>query len=217
VAERAAPAVFDAGLPGLRLVELPVHRDARGWFFESFRAACYRDLLGPQAVFVQDNVSSSTRGVLRGLHFQAHHPQGKLVGVIQGEIYDVAVDLRRDSPTFGRWRGTVLTQPGGLASAPIDAGAAPSAQPARRLSTPAPGAPYRQLWIPPGFAHGFATLSDTAIVQYKCTDYYRPDDEACLLWSDPTLGIGWPVDEPVVSARDRHGRAWADWVAGGAS
>ena len=210
-----APVAVDAGLPGLRLVELAVHGDARGWFFESFRAACYRDLLGPQAVFVQDNVSSSTRGVLRGLHFQAHHPQGKLVGVIRGEIYDVAVDLRRDSPTFGQWRGMVLTQPGGLTPAPTAAGAAPSSRPVRRSPTSVPGTLYRQLWIPPGFAHGFATLSDMAIVQYKCTDYYRPDDEACLSWNDPTLGIDWPVDEPVVSARDRNGRAWADWVAGG--
>jgi dTDP-4-dehydrorhamnose 3,5-epimerase len=179
---------MDAGLPGLRLVELPVHADARGWFLESFRAETYRQLLGPDAVFVQDNVSSSTRHVLRGLHCQVRHPQGKLLSVIQGTIRDVVVDVRRDSPTFGQWRGVTLSQPG-----PV----------------------LRQLWIPPGFAHGFVALSDTAVVQYKCTEYYRPDDEACLLWNDPALAIDWLVTAPEVSARDRQGRPWADWVAHG--
>jgi dTDP-4-dehydrorhamnose 3,5-epimerase len=195
VAERVAPVAVDAGLPGLRLVELPVHGDARGWFLESFRMQAYRDLLGAEAVFVQDNVSYSRRHVLRGLHCQVRHPQGKLVSVIQGAIYDVAVDVRRGSPAFGQWRGVTLTQP--------------------REATPESPQVLRQLWLPPGFAHGFVALSDIAVVQYKCTDYYRPDDEACLLWNDPALGIDWPVNEPAVSARDRNGSAWADWVAGG--
>jgi dTDP-4-dehydrorhamnose 3,5-epimerase len=196
VAERVAPVAVDAGLPGLRLVELPMHGDARGWFLESFRAQAYRDLLGAEAVFVQDNVSCSARHVLRGLHFQARHPQGKLVSVLQGTIHDVAVDVRRDSPTFGQWRGVTLTQP------------------EQRDAAPEAPQVFRQLWVPPGFAHGFVALSDVAVVQYKCTGYYRPDDEVCLLWRDPALGIDWPVDEPVVSTRDRNGRAWADWVAG---
>jgi dTDP-4-dehydrorhamnose 3,5-epimerase len=152
-----------------------VHRDARGFFLETYNARKYAagGITGP---FVQDNHSRSARGTLRGLHAQVKRPQGKLVRVVEGEIYDVALDIRRRSPAFGRWVGM-------------------------RIS----GEDFRQLWIPPGFAHGFCVLSETAHVEYKCTEPYDAADEVSILWSDPDLGIAWPIRDPIVSAKD--GRA----------
>jgi dTDP-4-dehydrorhamnose 3,5-epimerase len=158
-----------------------VFSDARGFFFESFNAREFREATGLQVDFVQDNHSKSTRGVLRGLHYQIQHAQGKLVRVTQGSIFDVVVDLRRSSPTFGRWCGQVL------------------------------GADrHEQLWIPPGLAHGFAVLSETAEVLYKTTDYWYPEHERVLLWNDPALGIAWPIDgAPLLAAKDEAGKPLA--------
>jgi dTDP-4-dehydrorhamnose 3,5-epimerase len=167
--------VIPCKLDGLLVIEPRVFGDARGFFLESWQAERYRQA-GVSGEFVQDNLSSSRRGILRGLHFQSPNPQGKLVQALEGEIFDVAVDLRRGSPTFGRWEGIVL-----------------SAQ------------NRRQLWVPPGFAHGFAVVSETALFHYKCTAYYSPADECTLSWNDPDLGIPWPVDEPILSAKDRAG------------
>ncbi len=159
-------------LPDVYLIEPRVFTDARGFFLETWQVNTYtqRQIPGP---FVQDNFSTSHRGVLRGLHYQLKRPQGKLVSVFQGEVFDVAVDIRRDSPTFGRWVG-------------------------ERLSADN----HRQLYIPPGFAHGFCVLSDTAGFFYKCTDFYDPGDEYGLRWDDPALGIAWPVSQPLLSAKD---------------
>ncbi len=150
-------------------------RDERGFFVESYNRRDFAEAVGADFEFGQDNHSRSTRGVLRGLHYQlSPHAQGKLVRVANGEIFDVAVDLRGDSPTFGRWFGIVLSAEKG-----------------------------NQLWIPPGFAHGFLTLSETADVLYKATDYYAPDCERTVAWDDPAIGIDWPLDvEPILSARD---------------
>lgn len=159
-------------LNGLRLIRPRRFGDARGWFLESWQEARYRDAGLPER-FVQDNFSYSARGVLRGLHFQNPHAQGKLVMVLLGEVWDVAVDLRRSSPTFGRWQGVRL---GG--DEPL------------------------QFYVPPGFAHGFVVLSDTALFHYKCTAAYSPADEHSVRWDDPDLAIAWPVRDPVLSARD---------------
>jgi dTDP-4-dehydrorhamnose 3,5-epimerase len=159
-------------LPGVAVVETRTHRDERGWFRELWREEAYRDALGVPP-FVQDNVSRSGRGVLRGLHVQHPQPQGKLVSVLEGEIWDVAVDVRAGSPTAGRWVAETLTAEGG-----------------------------RQLWIPAGFAHGFVVLSDAAVVHYRCTAPYRRDADRAVLWSDPELAIPWPVAEPILSPRD---------------
>lgn len=178
--------VQDTKLPGVKRIELAVFQDDRGCFLESYQQERYAQALGDAVRFVQDNCSYSHRGVLRGLHYQVEHSQGKLVRVAQGEIFDVAVDLRPGSPTFGQWEGHTLS----------------SAQ----LALPAAGtASHIQLWIPPGFAHGFFTLSETAVVEYKCTDYYHPGDEACLLWNDPELAIAWPDVQPRLSDKDRAG------------
>ena len=167
--------VVETPLTGLLLVESPVFRDDRGYFVEVFHQEKFRSL-GLPTEFVQDNHSLSSKGVLRGLHFQREQPQGKLVRAVQGEIFDVAVDLRRASRTFGEWFGTTLQAGDG-----------------------------RQLWIPPGFAHGFYVLSDTADVSYKCTTLYHGPSDASLLWNDATLGIQWPIpngDTPLLSAKD---------------
>ncbi|MCP5155230.1 MAG: dTDP-4-dehydrorhamnose 3,5-epimerase [Ectothiorhodospiraceae bacterium] len=157
------------------LIEPTVHRDGRGFFVESYHAARYAEHLGADVRFVQDNHSRSGAGVLRGLHYQLARPQGKLVRVTFGRIFDVAVDLRRGSPAFGRWTAVELSADD-----------------------------HRQLWIPPGFAHGFLVLGDAAEVQYKTTDYWVADDERCVRFDDPTIGIPWPLTgEPVLSARDR--------------
>ena len=175
--------VTELDLPGVLLIETRRFDDKRGWFLESWNAARYREA-GVDLSFVQDNVSFSRKGVLRGLHFQDPHPQGKLVWVVQGEVWDVAVDVRRGSPTFGRWLGHTL-----------------SANNAR------------QLFIPEGFAHGFVVLSETALVCYKCTAPYRPEAERTLRWDDPDVGIEWPISDPVVSEKDAGGSGLAEYVA----
>jgi dTDP-4-dehydrorhamnose 3,5-epimerase len=153
-------------------VEPTVHRDERGFFFEVFHAEKFA-ALGLEVNFVQDNHSASRRGTLRGLHLQTIEPQGKLVRCLEGEIFDVAVDVRRGSPSFGRWHGESLSAEN-----------------------------HHQLWIPEGFAHGFAVLSERAQVEYKCTAPYRPDGDLAICWSDRSIGVDWPVDEPLLSARD---------------
>jgi dTDP-4-dehydrorhamnose 3,5-epimerase len=170
-------------LPGVFVVAPVVFGDARGFFYESFNQRKLEAALGRELRFVQDNHSRSARGVLRGLHYQLPKPQGKLVRVVRGEVFDVAVDLRRGSPTRGRWLGEVLSAEN-----------------------------KRQLWIPEGFAHGFLVLSDQAEFLYKTTDYYAPEHERCIRWDDPTLAIAWPSagGPPQVSAKDAQGLALAD-------
>ncbi len=169
-------------IPDVLVIEPKVFGDARGFFFESFNARAFRDATGLDEQFVQDNHSRSARGVLRGLHYQIRQPQGKLVRVVRGAVFDVAVDLRRASPTFGRWAGVELSEDN-----------------------------HRQLWVPPGFAHGFVVLTESADFLYKTTDYYAPEHERCLKWDDPAVGIDWPLGaEPVLSAKDRDGKALGD-------
>ena len=166
--------VTPTAIADVLVLEPKVFGDARGFFFESFNARDFAQATGLTHDFVQDNHSKSARGVLRGLHYQIQHPQGKLVRVVQGEVFDVAVDLRRRSPTFGRWVG-------------------------ERLSADN----KRQLWVPPGFAHGFVVLSESAEFLYKTTDYWYPEHERSLLWNDPELGIDWPIsDAPQLAAKD---------------
>jgi len=168
-------------IPDVILIEPKVFGDARGFFYESWNERTFNSL-GLDVRFVQDNHSKSQKNVLRGLHYQIQHPQGKLVRVISGEVYDVAVDLRRSSPTFGQWVGFVLS--------------AENAQMA---------------WIPPGFAHGFCVTSESAEFLYKTTDYWHPEHERTLLWNDPTLNIDWPLHEtPLIAAKDAAGRPLAD-------
>lgn len=175
--------VIDKGpLAGLWLLTPDVYRDARGYFLEAHHQQKY-STQGLDVRFVQDNLSHSKKNVLRGLHYQFPNWQGKLVYVVQGEIFDVAVDIRRDSPTFGQWHGITLSAEN-----------------------------HQQFYIPPGFAHGFCVLSETAHVIYKCTDFYRPEQEHTLAWNDPALGIAWPVREPLLSAKDAQGRPLADAV-----
>ena len=169
-------------IPEVLLVTPKVHRDERGYFLETYRADRYVEA-GIPASFVQDNRSRSTKGVLRGLHAQRRRPQGKLVQVVSGRIFDVAVDLRRDSPTFRRWVGATLTADGA-----------------------------EQLWVPPGFAHGFCVLSPTAVVEYKCTAPYDPADEMRIAWDDPEIGVRWPVEAPVLSEKDRTAPRLDDWL-----
>lgn len=164
--------VTETRLPGVLIIEPKVHGDARGFFLESFSAARYREA-GVALEFVQDNHSRSRRGVLRGLHSQAAHPQGKLVRCARGEVFDVAVDIEPASPTFGQWVGARLSDEN-----------------------------HRQLWIPPGYAHGFLVLSELADFEYKCTAYYDPADEIGVAWNDPDIGIEWPLPEPLLSAKD---------------
>ena len=167
--------VIDTKLAGVKIIEPRVFGDARGFFLETFQADRYAEH-GMTLPFVQDNHSRSGKGVLRGLHFQKTKPQGKLVRVVRGEVFDVAVDVRPGSPTFGQWEGVVLSDDN-----------------------------KRQYWIPPGLAHGFVVLSESADFEYKCTDYYDPSDEGCLLWNDPAVGIEWPVSAPLLSAKDQQG------------
>jgi dTDP-4-dehydrorhamnose 3,5-epimerase len=159
-------------LDGLLVIDPPVFGDHRGFFMESYHRQRYIDA-GIDLEFVQDNFSFSRRGTLRGMHFQNPHAQGKLVSVLQGEVFDVAVDIRRLSPTFGRWVGVGLS-----------------------------GENKRQFWIPPGFAHGFLVMSETALFHYKCTNVYSPPDETGFRWNDPAVGIQWPMFQPMLSARD---------------
>jgi len=159
-------------LPGVLLIQPDVYRDPRGFFLETYHERKYAEggIPGP---FVQDNHSHSARGTLRGLHAQRLRPQGKLVRAVEGEMFDVAVDIRRGSPSFGKWVGFILS-----------------------------GENFQQLWIPPGFAHGFCALSERVHVEYKCTDFYDPADEMAVAWNDPEIAIAWPVESPALSARD---------------
>lgn len=171
--------VTPTAIPEVMLVEPTVFGDARGFFLESFNARDFRAATGLDVNFVQDNHSGSSRGVLRGLHYQLRQPQGKLVRVAHGEVFDVAVDLRRSSPTFGRWVGATLSAEN-----------------------------RRQLWIPPGFAHGFLVLSEWAECLYKATDFYAPQAERVVRWDDPTIAVAWPIgDTPTLASRDRSARA----------
>lgn len=164
-------------IPDVLIVEPKVFGDNRGFFFESFNQQVFNDVVGQEVQFVQDNHSHSVKDVLRGLHYQTQQPQGKLVRVVQGVVYDVAVDLRKFSTTFGQWVGTELSDDN-----------------------------HRQVWIPPGFAHGFVVLSESADVLYKTTNYYEPKHERCLAWNDTTIGIRWPISsEPILSEKDSKG------------
>ena len=169
--------VWPSDIPEVLLLEPRVHQDERGFFLESYNRRTFEQATGLSVEFVQDNQSFSVRNVLRGLHYQILQPQGKLIQVMAGEIYDVAVDLRRSSPTFGKWIGVTLA-----------------------------GGSHRMLWIPPGFAHGYIVLSEHAIVFYKTTDFYAPEHERTILWNDAALGVRWPLEgEPIVSDKDRRG------------
>ena len=169
--------IIPTTIPDVLIFEPTVHADDRGFFMETYREADFRQVTGCARPFVQDNHSRSVRNVLRGLHYQIRQPQGKLVRVIAGEIFDVAVDLRRNSPTFGKWAGATLSAEN-----------------------------KRQMWIPEGFAHGFLVISDVADTLYKATDYYSPEHERTLLWNDPALGITWPLPEqPTLAAKDVAG------------
>ena len=167
-------------LPGVLLIEPDVYRDPRGFFLETYQEKKYAEH-GIQGPLVQDNHSHSRRGTLRGLHAQSRRPQGKLVRAVEGEMFDVAVDIRRGSPTFARWFGAVLS-----------------------------GQNFCQLWVPPGFAHGFCVLSETVHVEYKCTDFYDPEDEVAVAWDDPAIGVAWPIQDPVLSAKDQKALRLAD-------
>lgn len=169
-------------IPDVLVIEPRVFGDQRGFFFESFNQQAFDEAVGSKVVFVQDNHSKSAKNVLRGLHYQLPpKAQGKLVRVVQGEVFDVAVDIRKESPTFGKWVGEVLSAEN-----------------------------KKQLWIPPGFAHGFLTLSETAEFLYKTTDYYAPQFERCIRWDDPDLAVVWPIDgAPLLSAKDAEGLALA--------
>jgi len=172
----------ETGLPGLLILEPKVFGDARGFFFESHNQRRFEQLTGVTAGFVQDNHSRSARNVLRGLHYQIKQPQGKLVRAVAGEVFDVAVDIRRSSPTFGKWFGTRLSAEN-----------------------------KKMMWIPVGFAHGFVVLSDHAEFLYKTTDYWAPEHERCIAWNDPTLAIDWPLQgEPLLSAKDAAGRPFPE-------
>lgn len=173
--------VIPTAIPDVLIIEPRVFGDERGFFFESFNARRFAEATGVQAKFVQDNHSRSQRGVLRGLHYQLPQAQGKLVRVVRGRVLDVAVDIRRSSPNFGRWVSVELTEKS-----------------------------HRQLWVPPGFAHGFVVLSESADVLYKTTDYYAPKHEHCIRWDDPNLAIDWQLPEPPqVSAKDAQSVAFA--------
>lgn len=171
-----------ADIPGVIVVEPDVHRDARGYFLETYHADKY-SAGGVPGPFVQDNHSRSVAGTLRGLHLQVRRPQGKLIRVVEGEIFDVAVDVRRGSPTFGRWVGHTLSSEN-----------------------------FRLCWVPPGCAHGFCVLSPVADVEYKCTDVYDPGGEIGIAWDDPALAIRWPIEHPLLSDRDRRHPALAEVI-----
>ena len=169
-------------IPDVIILEPKVFGDERGFFYESFNAKSFADQTGAKVDFVQDNHSKSAKGVLRGLHYQIQQPQGKLVRVVAGEVFDVAVDIRRSSPTFGHWVGVTLSAEN-----------------------------KRQLWIPAGFAHGFLVTSDSAEFLYKTTDYYAPEYERSILWDDPAIGIEWPLEgEPILSNKDKVGKLLRD-------
>lgn len=169
--------VTRTAIPEVLVLEPKVFGDERGFFMESFNQKAFQQATGLDVAFVQDNHSRSARGVLRGLHYQLQQPQGKLVRVVRGRVFDVAVDVRRSSPTFGRWVGTELSEEN-----------------------------HRQFWVPAGFAHGFLVLSESADFLYKTTDYYAPEHERCIAWNDPAIGIEWPLaGAPMVSGKDARG------------
>ena len=172
--------VIETCIADVKIIEPRVFGDTRGFFLETFQAERYAAETGITDAFVQDNHSRSARGVLRGLHFQKNRPQGKLVRVVRGEVFDVAVDIRPESPTFGRWEGVILSEDN-----------------------------KRQLWVPPGLAHGFLVLSDLADFEYKCTQYYEPADEGFLIWNDAEIGIDWPIDKPLLSTKDQAGNSFS--------
>lgn len=177
--------VINTAIPEVKIIEPTVYGDQRGFFLETYHVARYKELLGLDVDFIQDNHSRSTKGVLRGLHFQLTKPQGKLVRVVRGEVFDVAVDIRRDSPTFGQWEAVVLSEDN-----------------------------KHQFWVPPGFAHGFLVLSDIADFEYKCTDYYDPSDEGALKWDDADLGILWPTLEQIlISQKDQNAASWEQYLS----
>lgn len=173
--------VISSKIAGVKTILPKVFGDARGFFLETFEKKRYQEMLDIDLDFVQDNHSRSSKGVLRGLHFQTRNPQGKLVRVVRGEVFDVAVDIRPGSPTFGQWEGVILSEEN-----------------------------KNQFWVPPGLAHGFVVLSDIADFEYKCTDYYDPSSEGCLLWNDPTVGIEWPIEAPLLSDKDKAGKFLMD-------
>ena len=174
--------IIPTSLPEVLIIEPQVFGDSRGFFYESFNARKFTELTGVQAEFVQDNHSKSGKNILRGLHYQIQHPQGKFVRVVSGEVFDVAVDIRKSSPNFGKWEGIILSAEN-----------------------------KRQLWIPPGFAHGFVVLSEQAEFLYKTTDYWAPEYERCLAWNDPEIGIDWPISEaPLLSAKDQVGKSLSE-------
>lgn len=174
--------IIPTEIPDVLIIEPTVYGDSRGFFFEAFNAREFARQTGVNVEFVQDNHSRSVKGVLRGLHFQVENTQGKLVRVVQGEIRDVALDVRKSSPTFGQWVAVDLS-----------------------------AANHRQLWIPAGFAHGFAVLSESAEFLYKTTDYYNPGADRCIRWDDPHLAIDWGLQQPpLLSDKDKLGRAWAE-------
>jgi dTDP-4-dehydrorhamnose 3,5-epimerase len=169
-------------IPDVLIFEPKVFGDDRGFFYESFNERRFTELSGVSSSFVQDNHSKSARNVLRGLHYQIQQPQGKLVRVVAGEVFDVAVDIRKNSATFGKWVGVVLSAEN-----------------------------KRQLWVPPGFAHGFVVTSESAEFLYKTTDYWAPEHERCILWNDPAIGIDWPMQgEPLLSGKDQVGKLLED-------
>ena len=173
--------VTESGIKGVYTIEPDVYIDDRGFFMETFHRERYRKLLGINLDFVQDNISRSSKNVLRGMHFQRNYPQGKIIKVSRGEILDVIVDLRKDSPTYGTWESFKLSEQNKL-----------------------------QVWIPPGFAHGFLVMSDSADFEYKCTEYYHPEDEHCLMWNDPEVAIDWPINDPILSEKDKRGLSLKD-------
>ena len=173
--------VTESGIKGVFIIEPDVYEDDRGFFMETFHNERYRKLLGINLDFVQDNISRSSKNVLRGMHFQKNYPQGKIVRASRGEILDVVVDLRKGSPTYGTWESFRLSEKNKL-----------------------------QIWIPPGFAHGFLVMSDSADIDYKCTEYYQPEDELCLMWNDPEVAIDWTINEPIVTGKDKKGLSLKD-------
>ena len=174
--------IIKTAIPDVLIIEPKVFGDERGFFFESFNLRVFREKTGLSPVLVQDNHSRSSKNVLRGLHYQIKQPQAKLVRVVSGEVFDVAVDLRKSSPTFGKWLGTILSAEN-----------------------------KRELWIPEGFGHGFLVLSDSADFEYKTTDYYAPEYERSIIWNDPDIAIEWPLGgEPILAAKDRAGKRLVD-------
>jgi dTDP-4-dehydrorhamnose 3,5-epimerase len=174
--------VVQTNISDVVIIEPKVFGDNRGFFLETYNQTRYENLLDIQLSFVQDNHSRSSRGVLRGLHFQIENPQGKLVRVVKGEVFDVAVDIRKNSPTYGQWASVILSEDN-----------------------------KKQFWIPPGLAHGFLVLSDVADFEYKCTSYYDPKSEDCLIWNDPSVNIKWPkIDSIILSDKDKSGKSLRD-------